>query len=172
MTLPEITAAIQSIKTGIKIAKGFSDFKTEYEIKSATSELLDSIIDVQNNPVYEDNSTKYCQEPDALPGTFHKYSISELEKKLIELENWNKTKLDYSLVEISSGVFVYVSNESKKSGNKQPWFCAKCFNTKILSPFQRKYPNHEDYVCHSCGSKIQLPEKNSPPHRSNRPILP
>ncbi|MDP2363371.1 MAG: hypothetical protein Q8M94_06330, partial [Ignavibacteria bacterium] len=49
MTLPEISAAIQSIKIGIKIAKGFSDLKTEYEIKAATSELLDSIIDVQNN---------------------------------------------------------------------------------------------------------------------------
>ena len=156
MTLPEITAAIQSIKTGIKIAKGFSDFKTEYEIKSATSELLDSIIDVQNNLLSIQSS--YGELLD---------SKSELEKKLIELEDWNKTKLDYSLVEISSGVFVYVSNESKKSGNKQPCFCAKCFNTKILSPFQRKYPNHEDYVCHSCGSKIQLSEKNSPPHRSN-----
>ena len=36
MTLPEITAAIQSVKTGINIVRGFNQLKTEFEVKSAT----------------------------------------------------------------------------------------------------------------------------------------
>ena len=34
------------------------------------------ILDVTNNPVYED-SVKYCLEPDEIPGTFNSYSMGE-----------------------------------------------------------------------------------------------
>ena len=37
MLIPELTAAIQSIKTGMNIIKGFNELKNEYEVKSATS---------------------------------------------------------------------------------------------------------------------------------------
>ena len=156
MILPEINAAIQSIKIGVKIAKGFSELKTEYDIKSATTDLLDSIIDVQNNLLSIQSS--YA---DLLNTKI------ELEKKLTELEEWNKNINDYSLIEVSPGIFVFINEESQKSGNKQPWFCVKCFNDKKLSPLQKKFPNHEDYICHSCGAKIQLPEKSNPPRRNN-----
>lgn len=81
MTLPEISAAIQSVSVGIKIARGFTELKTEYEVKSATSELLDSIIDVQNNLLSIQSS--YGELLD---------SKSLLEKKILELEDWNRTK--------------------------------------------------------------------------------
>ena len=55
------------------------------------------IIDVQNNPVYEDNSTKYCQEPDALPGTFHKYSMGK------DLEEFVCPRPGYYRIEVSNG---------------------------------------------------------------------
>lgn len=156
MTLPEVTMAIKSIKAAVNIAKGFSELKTEYEIKSATSDLLDSIIDVQNNLLSIQSS--YGEVLD---------SKRNLEKKLIELEDWERTKLNYSLIEITSGVFVYVSKESQKSQNKPPWFCAKCYNEKKLSPFQRKHPNHNDFICHNCGSQFSLPIKSSPPKKDN-----
>jgi hypothetical protein len=35
------------------------------------------ILDVKNNPVYEDNSIRYCLEPDGLPGRFHSFSIGD-----------------------------------------------------------------------------------------------
>lgn len=152
MTLAEITTAIKSIDISIKIIKGISSFKKDFDIKIATDELLTNMIETkQQLLVFQSSYSEILN------------SKSELEKKIIELEDWNRTKLNYSLVEIASGVFVYVSKESQEFGNKQPWFCTKCYNEKKLSPFQRKYPNNEDFVCHDCKSKISLPEKNHPP---------
>ena len=35
------------------------------------------ILDVQNNPVYEDNSVRHCYEPDGIPGRFHSFSMGD-----------------------------------------------------------------------------------------------
>ena len=55
------------------------------------------IIDVKNNPVYEDNSVKYCLEPDGMPGTFHSYSMGE------EFEEFVCEKPGYYRIEVSNG---------------------------------------------------------------------
>jgi len=157
LTLAEITTAIKSIDVSIKIIKGISSFKKDYDIKLATDEILSKLIDTKQQLLTFQSSYSEILSTN-----------SELEKKIVEFENWETKTLNYSLVEITSGVFVYVSKESQNSGNKQPWFCAKCYNVKQLSPFQRKYPNRDDFVCHTCRSKFSLPSKE-PPYRKPRP---
>ena len=70
-----------------------------------------------------------------------------LEKKLIELENWNTTKIDYTMNEVTPGFFAYVSNKSQNTGKTKPWFCTKCFNDKKLSPFQKVFDDGKKYIC-------------------------
>jgi hypothetical protein len=55
------------------------------------------IIDVKNNPVYEDNSVKYCLEPDGMPGTFHSYSMVE------DFEEFVCERPGYYRIEVSNG---------------------------------------------------------------------
>jgi len=55
------------------------------------------IIDVKNNPVYEDNSVKYCLEPDGKPGTFHSYSIGE------DFREFVCERPGYYRIEVSNG---------------------------------------------------------------------
>jgi hypothetical protein len=45
--ITEISLAIKSLKAGLDIVKNMSQFKNDYEIKKATSELLDLLIDTQ-----------------------------------------------------------------------------------------------------------------------------
>ena len=154
MTLPEITAAVKSIGVAVKIAKGFSELKSESDIISATIELKNTIIDIQNNLLSIQSS--YGELLD---------SKSQLEKKIIELEDWDRTKLNYSLIEITPGIHVCLSQESQEAGNIHPWFCAKCYNKNELSPFQRDHTSRDIFLCHSCGSKIEIPQKGRPSHK-------
>ncbi len=151
MTLAEITTAIKSIDVSIKIIKGISSFKKDFDIKLATEEILSKLIETKQQLLIFQSSYSEILSTN-----------SELKKKIVEFENWETKTLNYSLIEITSGVHVYLSKESQDSGNKQPWFCAKCYNEKKLSPFQRKYPNRDCFVCHTCGSKFDLPSKEPP----------
>jgi len=55
------------------------------------------IIDVKNNPVYEDNSIKHCLDTDGIPGTFHSYSTGE------DFEEFVCTRPGYYRIEVSNG---------------------------------------------------------------------
>ena len=59
--------------------------------------LVVSIVDKNNNIVYEDNSVRYCAEPDGVPGTFHSYTTGE------ELKEFVCPKPDYYRVMVSNG---------------------------------------------------------------------
>lgn len=141
--LPEITAAIQSIKVGVEITRGFYNLKTEYEIKTATSDLLDSIIDVQNNLLLIQSSYQSALD-----------DKKEIEDELSRLKNWEKEKDKYFLKQISPGVFVYIIKDNVEP-DKQYWLCTNCFDTKNQkSILQRKYPNHSDFICNNCKATI------------------
>ena len=55
------------------------------------------IIDVKNNPVYEDDSVKYCSEPDGIHGTFHSYSMGK------DFEEFVCPHVGYYRIEVSNG---------------------------------------------------------------------
>jgi hypothetical protein len=157
MILSEITAAIKSIDTIISAAKGFFSLKKEFEINLAKDEIFSNLIEIKQQLLLF--QTSYSE--------ILSYQ-SELQKKIIDFENWETKTFNYSLIEITSGNFVYLSKESQEAGNKQPWFCATCYNEKKLSPFQRKYPNHDAFIYPICKFKFELPDKKPPYHPPRR----
>jgi len=151
MTLPEITAAIKSIGVAIKIAKGFPELKSKNDITSATIELKNSIIDIQNNLLSIQSSYQSLLD-----------SKGELEKEIMNLKQWEATKLNHILKQVSPGCFVYVMKDSQNSPDNQYWLCANCFDTKNQkSILQRKHSTGEDVVCHSCNAALKFPSKSS-----------
>ncbi len=62
----------------------------------------------------------------------------ELEQRLIKMEDWNTEAQNYSLKEISSGVFVYVRKQDSSDGSPSHWLCANCYENKQKSILQRQ----------------------------------
>ena len=151
--LSEITLAVQGISTGYKIAKGFGELKTEYEVKSATSELLDAIIGVQNNLVSIQSSYRSLLD-----------SKNEIEKELVDLKQWETTKLNHILKQITPGVFVYIMKEPGESPDNQYWLCANCFNTaNQQSIYQNRIQGNvrwHIYYCPLCKNEIAIDNAN------------
>ena len=147
--IPEILSAIKGIKVSVDIVKGLNNLKNDYEIKLATSDLLDSIINVQNDLLAIQSSYQTLLD-----------SKGEIEKELMKLKDWETEKLNYSLKQISPGVFVYIMKETQDSPDKQYWLCTNCFDTKnIKSILQRRFATGDDVTCHSCKTNLKLPEK-------------
>ena len=161
--LPELNAAIASIKVGYNIVKGFNDLKTDYDIKSATSDLLASLIEAQNNLFSIQSSYQSLLN-----------SKGELETEIKNLKDWERTKLNYSLSQIAPSIFVYISKKYQESPNNEYWLCTNCFNTKNQkSIIQCTYLSRDEFICPSCGFKFRLPSNvNLNTHEETTPIDP
>lgn len=151
----EFVAAISSIKAAIDVVKGFASLKTEYEIKSTTSSLLDALIDIQHKLLSIQSSYQVLLD-----------DKNAIEKKVKELEEWNTNKLNYSLYEIARGAVVYISQKSENPNNKLMWYCQNCLdnNHKIsilqLSEKGNNAMPNDVYSCFNCTNKIIAPNAN------------
>ena len=74
----------------------------------------------------------------------------------MELETWNKEKLNYKLTEICSGVFVYSYQKTIDSTDPEHWLCANCYNKSKKSIIQLKYKTSSGtyYICNQCKTEI------------------
>ena len=62
----------------------------------------------------------------------------DLEKKLVEQENWDKDRARYHLARVGGGwnAFVYALKERKPAIEPAHWLCAHCYEEKKKSIFQ------------------------------------
>jgi hypothetical protein len=63
----------------------------------------------------------------------------ELEKRLIQIENWDAEAQKYALTEIVEGVFVYALKADQKDGAPAHWLCPDCYQNKKKSILQFQY---------------------------------
>jgi hypothetical protein len=81
-------------------------------------------------------------------------SKDELEKKLIEQENWHNERARYHLKKVGGGVFVYALKESNATTEPAHWLCAHCYEEQKKSILQRNpYPT---WLCPRCKTKIVI----------------
>ena len=136
---------VTSLKSAIDLASAIKDVTGDIELKAKTSELYNSIINLQNGimAMQAENHTLLQEN-------------QSLSKKLMEIETWEKEKSKYSLHEICPQVFVYASNETNEDTVPHHWLCAKCYNqgTKSILQLSRKVMSGHHYICHNCGSEI------------------
>ncbi len=145
MALAEFTMVLTSLKTVIEIATSIRNMSENIELKEKTIEFQNSIIGLQSD-IFSIQS-EYGKLLDIK---------DELEKKLIEYENWNKTKSQYELKEVGHGVFVYASKRDDKSSEPEHWLCTHCFDDRKKSILQ-KYttgPKVDFHFCPRCKTEI------------------
>jgi len=158
--IAEIGSLLTSSKVAYDIAKGISALKSEVDRNESISKILEVLLTVQTNALSVNAIAQELQQ--------EKYN---LEKKILEFENWTETERQYELKEIATGIFVYTYKKSKNLTEPMHWLCAKCYNERAKSILQRikKTMAGVAYACHNCKSEILDHSKAEPPQNYNPP---
>ncbi|MGB5156338.1 MAG: hypothetical protein WBN77_02755 [Desulfobacterales bacterium] len=141
--IAEIGSLISSSKTAYDIAKGLASVYVDDKVRERTSELIGILLSVQSDALAVN-----AQHQELLQKKY------ELEKKILEFENWSETERQYELKEIAVGVFVYAYKKTEQNPETMHWLCAKCYNERKKYPIQRRahLPDGIHYICNNCNS--------------------
>lgn len=157
MPLTEITAAINSARATIAFVKGAKAAIDKVEISNQLAEIYDKIIAAQSQTLsLLSENVKLVQEK------------NDLNKKVVESENWQKTETEYELTEICPKRFIYVSKKSAESTQPEHWLCPNCWQQKKKSILQGKL--ERQYMCPAC--KFEFFNSNEPPPPSKPSVIP
>jgi len=144
--LSEITSAVVSLNAAKELLKTALEVVKDSAARNAIIELQVTLLSVNNSLL----QTQI--EHQALVDV-----KKELEKKLLDCENWNADAPNYELIEVSFGVRVYCDKSETQDVYKRIWFCPTCFENKkkkILQLQSRKSPM--EYVCNHCNSTFRV----------------
>ena len=131
---------LTGFKTAVEIIKSISNISKNSEVKEKIIGLQNAILSLQ---------AEYGELLDIK---------NQLEKKLTEYEDWDKTESQYQLKEIASGVFVYESKKDEKSTEPKHQLCTNCFSDHKKSILQglKGMKGLEGYYCPKCETKFPM----------------
>ena len=139
--IAEISTLIASSKTAYDIAKGLTSVYVDDKVRERTSELVGILLSVQS---------------DALSvNTQHQELLQEkynLEKKILEFEEWSAIKNNYELKELAPGIPAYLRKKTDESNNFEIWICPYCYNKKEESFLQLEY-NYGTSISYFCPNR-------------------
>ena len=149
------TPIVKSLTAVANIAKRLVNTVKEVEAKKVAIELQSVILSLQ----------------DQILSMQHEHSNllqikNDLEKELMNLKDWEKTKSQYELKEVVPGFFVYSPKPNSKFSEPDHWLCANCFNDGKKSILQRK---RSKYLCPKCETEVFIPSGKKLPLRSIDP---
>ncbi|HKB59493.1 MAG TPA: hypothetical protein VKC56_05535 [Gallionellaceae bacterium] len=95
--------------------------------------------------------------------------IGDLEKQIMESENWDREIERYQLQPIGQGVFAFALKPGMENGEPPHLLCAKCVNDGKKSILQTRLADEfgRIYVCHTCGSELRVDSGRSPDVQRN-----
>lgn len=144
--ITELTSLIASSKTAYDIAKGLTSVYVDEKVRERTSELIGILLSVQGDALSVNaKHQELLQE---------KYN---LEKKIMEFEEWSATKNNYELKELAPGVSAYLRKKINETEESTLWICPYCYNNKKESFLQREcvYETSGFYFCPTCRTPFQ-----------------
>lgn len=138
--IPAIVSALNGIK---ELAKAVSNSKVDAALREQAIESNFAITDALNALI-----TLHAKYQAVL------HEKDELEKRLMEMENWNEEAAKYTLTEMVQGVFVYALKDDYKTTAPAHWLCPKCYEDKKKSILQFKPTmtalEYSRFVCPRC----------------------
>jgi len=149
----DITLLATSVSTAISLAKNITDVVGDASLKAKSIELLNTIIDLQSGILSLQTENHTLLQ--------NKHS---LEKKLMEIESWEKEKTKYELIKIGEGVHVFSLKPEYESSMPPHYICTTCYHDNKKSILVAEYISSDEskYVCPKCKKKKLLCNK----HRS------
>jgi cell division protein FtsB len=90
--------------------------------------------------------------------------VSELEKEVSHLKNWEADKARYELAEIAPGIVAFAVKEGLRNGEPFHRICATCCAAGKKSCLQQhiRGPYYDMFKCHGCGEELAI-NKGDPP---------
>ena len=145
---------------------GLGAFKTMYDMAKALKDINDAT--VRNGAVIE-LQEKILGAREAQTALLEQ--VSELEKEVARLKDWEADKKRYQLSDIGGGVVALALKPTMSNGEPPHYICADCAaggKKSYLQPHIRG-SYYDEYQCNECGFKVGI-NKGSPPQPDWRPI--
>ncbi|WP_169704435.1 hypothetical protein [Candidatus Kuenenia stuttgartiensis] len=159
--IAEFSAALSSVKVLGEILKATKDLKNSTEFTAAVTEVYNKLHEVILK------SIAGLEKVDSF-----KTRISELEKEITDLKNWDNEAKRYALSEICSGVVNFTVQKGQENSEPFHRLCANCFSKRQKGYLQQSEMTYEGirYKCSCCDKelldyshKVPLPSFNRPP---------
>jgi hypothetical protein len=148
MALFEISSVLTILEKATKVAQGILNMGEKSGLKKEAVELQNIITSLHSQIL-----TMYAQYSELVQVK------NNLEKKLVEYEDWNETESQYELKEVAPGVFVFSLKEDNRTPEPNHWLCTNCFYDRKKSILQRY--GTSKYLCPRCKTEIIIPPGQS-----------
>lgn len=148
----EIAAAFSAVHNIGKLTKGLMDLKRSTDRQQILIEFNEQLLAAQS--ALFDAHAKY-EELTQIKG--------ELERKLMEKEDWAQQAARYELKELVSGVFVIAVKAGMEDGGPVHYLCPHCFEKKQRAILSLPGPGRAKYVCHQCKYEAVFQRATIPP---------
>lgn len=135
----EITAALSAVKSAGKLARGLVDLMRSADRQQILIEFNEQLLNAQ--AALFDANAKYEELAQIK---------SDLERQLMEKENWTREAARYELKELVPGVFVYAVKPGMEAGGPDHYLCPHCFEKEQRAIMSLPGPGWTKYVCHQC----------------------
>jgi hypothetical protein len=141
----EVYAGISSLKIAFDLAKGLKDIDDATRRNAAVIELQEKILSAQS-------AQSELVE-----------SVSELKKRVAELEAWDAEKQRYDLAQIAPGIVCYMLKPEMRSAEPTHRLCANCYakGNKAFLQQHLSGPSLDRFKCNACGESFDV-HKGSP----------
>ena len=143
----EINAALQSAKVLYDIAKANKDIINYNELVSAVAEVNSKLVEANAAALASQEKQSFLTE-----------RICELEKKIMEFENWEGEIKKYKLHQFPSGTFAFELQPEMQPGEPLHYLCQTCAAKRqksIMQPDGFHNGQHFYLRCHTC--KLLIP---------------
>jgi hypothetical protein len=149
----EISSLIASSKAAYDIAKGIDSLKSEVDRNESISRILEVLLSIQRHALSVNAIAQKLQE-----------EKHELTIRIMELEKWHETEMQYELREVASGIFVYAYKVTDNPTKPMHWLCPKCFQEKKphIIQLDRKSAAGTNYFRAACSMKFQISSAHEP----------
>ena len=142
------------------LAKDLVNLRDATVRQGKVAELQRQILDAQESAIDANQERATLME-----------TISELRRKVAELEAWNIEKQRYKKVEVTKGVIAYALKEGMESGEPAHYACTDCYSDNKISILKSEMwqPGACKVLsCHRCGSALYLSGMPFVEHQKNR----
>jgi hypothetical protein len=138
----EIGAALAGIKTFTELTTLILKAKVDSAVREKAIESQAAVISLQTSMMtLQSQYQSLLREKD------------ELEKRLVEIEDWKVEAAKYSLKELVPGALVYAPNSDAGDTAPEHWLCTRCYQERKKSILQRTIMPRV-YVCPACQTTV------------------
>lgn len=147
----EFNGALQSFNTLKNLISANKSLSNYNELVAAVSEVYAKLITAQSVAMASQEKQSTLTQ-----------RITELEKEIMQLKDWNREAERYQLTELTSGVFAYMVKSGMENGEPSHYLCANCFSQREKTILHLDDPGTMVrcfYFCPRCNGKFYVPSQ-------------